>query len=260
MPSVSPISAAGVVELRQYTLRPGARAELVRLFERELIEPQEAVGMQVGGVFLDRDDADRFVWFRGFEDMVARRRALEAFYNGPVWARFRDAANATMLDSDDVLLLRATEPARHAPLPAGERPPVGVAKARDEWVTVCVYSHPADPQLTDWLTKEFLSVVQQELGVPVGAYRTEPAENDFLPLPVRSDNVFVWTAAFPGKHEYDSAWHRLEESRAWQHDLSPRLEAHVSVHQYLRLQPTARSQHPTSGVGPADAPDATMTD
>lgn len=38
--------------------------------------------------------------------MDARKAALEAFYYGPVWKRHGPAANATMLDSDNVLLLR----------------------------------------------------------------------------------------------------------------------------------------------------------
>lgn len=38
--------------------------------------------------------------------MAERARALHAFYYGPVWQAHREAANATMLDKDDVLLLR----------------------------------------------------------------------------------------------------------------------------------------------------------
>ena len=40
-----------VVELRQYTLHPGRRAELVELFDREFVEPQEQHGLQVIGTF-----------------------------------------------------------------------------------------------------------------------------------------------------------------------------------------------------------------
>src|SRR5215510_9567490 len=87
-------SFSPVVELRQYTLRPGKRDTLIDLFERELVEAQEAVGMKIIGQFRDLDDPDRFVWLRGFPDMSTRGRALEAFYDGPVWARHRVAANA----------------------------------------------------------------------------------------------------------------------------------------------------------------------
>jgi hypothetical protein len=95
-----------VIELRQYTLHPGRRDELIDLFVEELIEPQEAVGMTILGVFRDLDDPDRFVWMRGFPDMAGRAEALDAFYNGPVWAKHSARANDTMLDTSDARLLR----------------------------------------------------------------------------------------------------------------------------------------------------------
>jgi hypothetical protein len=53
-----------LVELRQYTLHPGRRDELIDLFEREFVETQEACCMTVIGHFRDLDAADRFVWLR----------------------------------------------------------------------------------------------------------------------------------------------------------------------------------------------------
>jgi len=73
-----------VVELRQYRLHPGARDTLVRIFDEHFVESQERCGMCVIGQFRDLDNPDRFVWLRGFPDMGARTRALEAFYGGPV--------------------------------------------------------------------------------------------------------------------------------------------------------------------------------
>ncbi|MEQ0564765.1 NIPSNAP family protein [Amycolatopsis sp. NEAU-NG30] len=95
-----------VLELRRYTLHPGRRDELIELFEREFVEPQEAAGAHLFGLFRSRAAPDHFVWLRGFRSMESRKAALEEFYFGPVWKEHRDAANATMLDSDDVLLLR----------------------------------------------------------------------------------------------------------------------------------------------------------
>src|ERR1700734_1087769 len=92
-----------IVELRQYTLHPGKRNVLIDLFEREFVETQEAAGMTLIGQFRDLDDPDRFVWLRGFADMSSRAQALAAFYGGPAWQAHRDAANATMIDSDNVL-------------------------------------------------------------------------------------------------------------------------------------------------------------
>ena len=80
-----------VVELRQYTLRPGQRDVLIDLFDREFVESQEAEGMAIVGQFRDLDDPDRFVWIRGFGDMPSRARALAAFYGGPAWKAHRAA-------------------------------------------------------------------------------------------------------------------------------------------------------------------------
>jgi len=62
--------------------------------------------MAVVGQFRDLDDHDRFVWIRGFASMPSRARALASFYGGPAWKAHRAEANAAMIDTDDVLLLR----------------------------------------------------------------------------------------------------------------------------------------------------------
>ena len=100
-----PQTGCPIVELRQYTLHPGKRDVLIDLFDREFVESQEALGMKIIGQFRDLDDPNRFVWLRGFRDMPSRAQALEDFYGGPVWKAHREAANATMIDSDNVLLL-----------------------------------------------------------------------------------------------------------------------------------------------------------
>ena len=119
-----PIADCAVVELRQYTLHPHQRDVLIDLFDREFVETQEAQGMRVLGQFRDLDRPDQFTWLRGFAGMPGRHRALEAFYGGPTWAAHRDAANATMIDSDNVLLLR---PAWQGALAATVVAPIALA-------------------------------------------------------------------------------------------------------------------------------------
>jgi len=108
--SAVPADLLPVIELRQYTLVPGQRETLIDIFDGNFVEPQDAAGMTVIGQFRDLDRPDMFVWLRGFASMDRRRQALAAFYDGPVWAAHRDAANATMIDSDNVLLLRPVSP------------------------------------------------------------------------------------------------------------------------------------------------------
>jgi hypothetical protein len=78
-------SCCPILELRQYTLHPGKRDDLIELFDREFVETQEAVGMTIVGQFRDLADSTRFVWVRGFRGMPSRAEALTAFYGGPVW-------------------------------------------------------------------------------------------------------------------------------------------------------------------------------
>jgi hypothetical protein len=197
-----------VLELRRYTLKPGARETLVELFDREFVESQEALGMHILGTFRDLDDPEQFVWLRGFADLAGRAPALDAFYTGPIWREHAAAANATMVDSDNVLLLRPTAEGPPLEVDASRRPPVG-APERDEVLTVAISSAEAD-----------LDAVEAALGASVLArFVTEHAENDFPALPVREDvDVVVWLAS--GEHEL-----RVDVDR-------------------LRLQPTPRSLLP----------------
>src|SRR5690348_6882220 len=145
-----------VVELRQYTLRPGQREVLIDLFDREFVESQEAEGMAVVGQFRDLDDPDRFVWIRGFGSMPARARALAGFYGGPVWKANSAAANATMIDSDNVLLLRPVTTRCGFPAPAAGRPAAGSAPAGLSRVLVTIYSRdrPFDQAFADFFDRQ----------------------------------------------------------------------------------------------------------
>jgi hypothetical protein len=110
VPATTSLLASRVVELRQYTLKPGQRETLIDIFDGRFIEGQEDAGMTIIGQFRDLDRPDYFVWFRGFRDMASRAEALQAFYDGPVWHAHGRAAGATMIDSDHVLLLHPAQP------------------------------------------------------------------------------------------------------------------------------------------------------
>jgi hypothetical protein len=230
-----------VVELRQYTLRPGRREALIDLFEKELLEPQEALGMQVLGQFRDLDRPDRFVWLRGFSDMTARERALTAFYDGPVWARHRDAANATMLDSDDVLLLRPVgvggSPERPRRPPAGSRGGCSVVTA-----AVHLLRAPVEAGFLRWYTAEVEPVLERAGSRRVALLETEPAANTFPRLPVRDGEfAVVRLSRFPDEATLAAVHRRIEQSPGWA-AVARRLGTHLrTAPQLLRLQPTPRS-------------------
>jgi hypothetical protein len=234
-----------VVELRQYTLRPGQRDVLIDLFDRELIESQEAAGMAIVGQFRDLDDPDRFVWIRGFASMPSRAQALASFYGGPVWKAHRAQANATMIDSDNVLLLRPVTTRSGFPAPAATRLPIGHTPAATSRILVTLYhrDQPFDRAFADFFDRQARPVLIETGATPLAYLQTEHAENTFPALPVRTgENVFVWLACFPSTARLDGYLRQLERSASWQDRVLPALSAMITgVPQQLRLAPTARS-------------------
>jgi hypothetical protein len=239
-PGAPAAADCAVVELRQYTLRPGRRDDLVTLFDREFVETQEAVGMKVLGQFRDLGSPDRFVWLRGFADMESRRRGLQAFYGGPVWERHGPAANATMLDSDDVLLLR---PAWRGSVvrPREPRPPRDATTPVAGLLDLVVFPlrEPASAALLA-LARERLDPCLTAGGAQQTAwYVTDPSPNDFPRLPVREDvQVLVGIALFEDQQVFD----RFVQGGAWAREAAPLLAPFLAgPPQALRLAPTARS-------------------
>lgn len=225
-----PLHHPQVVELRQYTLHPYERDTLIDLFDREFIESQEAEGISVMGQFRDLDDPDRFVWLRGFADMASRARGLQGFYGGPVWAAHRDAANATMIDSDDVLLLRpAWQGAGLAHDPAHR---AGHAGGMVD-ITVFSLNEAASPVLLDFCRERMTSVLRSDGVLAQGWYVTETSTNNFPRLPVREgENVLVVVAVFKA----------LPEGGRWQRDVTQALSQWLNKQPHsLKLVPTARS-------------------
>ncbi len=175
------------VELRRYRMKPGRRDDLIELFEEHFIESQEACGMFPIGHYRDLDDDDAFTWLRGFPRFEERAAALEAFYvNSEVWRANRDAANDTMIDSDNVLLLR----------PARERSGFDVsglirpqASAREEsqrllWLCIVMLAMPVSEATVTSFEREALPLLTNA-AERVSYFVTEQRNNEFPRLPVR---------------------------------------------------------------------------
>jgi hypothetical protein len=233
--AAAPERLSPIVELRQYTCHKGGRDKLTALFEREFIAPQDALGARVIGIFHDADDPDRFVWLRGFESMAARKTALAAFYGGPVWKAHRDTANATMLDSDNVLLL-------HPSQPGGGFSPAASGEPGD----VVAFIHYLDDALLAPFTADFETRIRPQVAAAgatvLAALASETSENTFPALPIRErDRVFVWFARTPsgGGARFLQAW----RARTGWRDGAPEalLPAFMRKPEVLRLQPTAHS-------------------
>jgi hypothetical protein len=235
-----------IVELRQYTLHAGKRDELIELFDREFVETQEAVGIQVIGQFRNLDDPDQFVWLRGFNDMSAREQSLHAFYSGPIWKEHRNAANATMIDSDNVLLLRLAHPTSGFSLTHEPRLPQSSHTIRAGFVTATIYylNTPVTTNFISYFENTLHPILMDADACVLAYFVTEDSPNTFPALPVREgENVFVWFAGFPDQDAYERHVETLAKSKLWTDEISRSLKRQLKGKpELLRLTPTTRSR------------------
>jgi len=239
-------SCCNIVELRQYQLHPGQRDTLITIFDREFVETQEALGMTLLGQFRDIDRPDVFTWLRGFPDMESRAASLGSFYDGPVWAKSRNEANATMVAWDNVRLLRPV-----LAWPLGDRPAPGATAVptTDRGIVVGTI-YPLKPRGPSSFSELFEGSVAPRLAAagahPFATFETEPGVNSYPRLPVREgerERCFAWFARFADVAAYERSITRLGEDVMWRSEVIGRLDAHLAAPvEVLRLEPTARSR------------------
>ena len=220
-----------VLELRQYTLKPGQREILIDLFDRHFVESQEALGMTLAGQFRDRRRPDRFVWLRGFSNMESRHKALEAFYSGPVWAAHKGKANPTMEDVSDVLLLKPVRP--ELAFHMGERM-AAPSHPGPSTVLAGIYQMPGavDARLVSQFEQRIAPVLHANRVKVEGVFVTESARNTFTRLPVREgEHVLVWFGVVQDP----------EPSQGWLDRLAGMTALDGRPVSLLELEPTSRS-------------------
>jgi NIPSNAP len=214
-----------LIELRQYLLHPGQRDTLIELFDAEFIETQEAVGMDVLGQFRDPQRPDYFVWLRGFRDLDARHESLTRFYDGPVWAEHRNAANATMIDSDNVMLLRAVT--NNDALPLLRRETRDTKAATGLILIVAEQVDAVDEKSITTFRSGAVARLEQSGWHSLGLYATETSPNTFTRLPIKTEPSIVWI----GSRETNDETSMCEAAYVEKHT---RQEHHVLI-------PTTRS-------------------
>lgn len=233
-----------IFELRRYRLRPGTRETLIALFDSQFIEPQEALGMRVEGDFRDLDDPEAFVWVRSFADMDARTEALRSFYTGPVWRQHGAAANATMVNSDNVLLLKSTgtiNPFGHN-IRRGREAARGAARGLII-ANICALAPRTEDEFAAFFNANALPVLQ-DAGARIDAvFITERSANGFPRLPVREgETVLVWFECHEDERAYARYQERLPQNPDWTAEIYPRMDSQCWRRiETARLTPTARS-------------------
>lgn len=234
-----------IVELRQYTVHPGMRDPFIILFEREFIEMQEATGLRVIGEFRDLDDPNHFVWLRGFPDMPSRATSLQDFYGGPIWKAHRDEANAHFTDTDNVLLLHATNASSEFNLGDAKRAAIGATENPRGLLIATIYyfDQPVSNQFVHFFEEKMVPALKKFDATPIAHFGSETSPNNFPRLTIReNDHVFVWFAMYRDVPTYEKQSEKLNHSVVWKDTIeNPLRQQLVKPPQVLRLTPAPRS-------------------
>ena len=157
----------------------------------------------------------------------------------------RDAANATMIDSDNVLLLRLAHPSSGFTL-NGNRPPVGSSAKQDGFITATIYyfDAPVDSKFINYFEDTMKPTLINVGASILACFVTEDSPNTFPRLPVREgEHVFVWFAGFRDEEAYQIHLAALAESKIWKDEISKSLNRKLKRKpEVLRLSPTSRSR------------------
>jgi hypothetical protein len=200
--------------------------------------------MRILGQFRDLDDPDAFVWLRGFRDMQARAKALNAFYAGPVWARHAEQARATMVNTDNVLLLRPAYHGADVAVAPPPRAPIGAEGSGNGVVvaTVCALPRDTETGFGAFFRERVAPSLTAAGARIVAALVSEHSPNSYPRLPVRAgETVFVWMLAFTGLDTYRSHLDLLARTQAWTDTHLPELDRLAWRRDVSILVPTARS-------------------
>ena len=94
-----------IIEMRTYRLKPGTRAEFLRIFETRSLPAHREIGMKVLGPFPSIEDPDVFFFMRGFPDLASREPMKARFYEGALWKRELEAKLMPMIERYDVVVV-----------------------------------------------------------------------------------------------------------------------------------------------------------
>lgn len=201
--------------------------------------------MSILGTFHEPQHPSHFTWIRGFTDMDARAKELDAFYSGSVWQTHRETANPMLEDNDNVLLLREAYPGSGLPTANQARAPIGSTTLPGGVIVVNIYylKEPPRARFCEFF-RESMTPQFKKAGMNVlGSYVPEQTPNNFPKLKIREgENLFIWFARFNDSADYQHHLRILGAQPQWHDHVATAWAAQLSSPpEILELQPTARS-------------------
>ena len=230
----------GVLELRNYVLKPGRREDFTRLFEEDLVQPQRALHGYPLGQYRVKGNDDNFCWFRGFASMQTRSSFLPSFYHGSTWKQYRSEANAMIINNDNVHLLRPIVLQHDSLVPA-----IGIDRSLlypgNKIAVVDFYtSNTKLDQLLKTFSKSYLAILDQCGIHSYSLWISELEVNDFPQLPVFQDkNLLVAITFYENELDYAEKMKKVDSKI--DKDLRSALEDAITLKHTMILYPTKKT-------------------
>jgi len=223
-----------VLELRNYLLKPNMADEFSSYFNKHFVNPMTELGGYTLGQFKIAGINDRFVWLRGFTDMSKRVKFLNDFYiKSPAWNEFGPGANAMMINSDNVYLLR--------PLNNGKNVTEQIEAISsnvlqtDNGITVIDFyiCNSTIHKAIDLFNTSYLPFLKTLNIENISLWISEMSENDFPRLPVFQDkNLLVTITGYKDEKEYQA---KQKEIKAMPAGLKDSMLEIITTHSNLVL-------------------------
>ena len=93
-------------ELHQVRARPGRRADLVKVFEEEVIPFQMSKGVVIVGSWVGEQEDDLYVWIRRFDSEEERVNLYKAIYQSDHWKTVLGPHLAPLSDRESIVITR----------------------------------------------------------------------------------------------------------------------------------------------------------
>jgi hypothetical protein len=212
MQQVAHLQDFPVIELRRYIVNAEERKHFVRYFESYFPEAFQQAGSIIFGQFLERDNRAGFTWIRGFHSMEDRATVNQAFYYGPLWKEHGAKMNERLIDHTNVLLLRPLRLERGVSvLPAVD--PVSEANGAQGVAIAQIFPLNANSGAAFAQQAEAAFAGYRAAGVrEAGVLITLDAENNFPPLPFRTDGPYlVWLGIVQDNRALEARFNPLAE-------------------------------------------------
>jgi hypothetical protein len=230
----------GILELRNYVIKEGARDRFISFFETNLVKPQIEAHALMLGQYGVKGSEDNFFWIRGFRNMKERSSFLHSFYYGALWKQFRSTANSMLANNDNVHLLRPMELKGDTIVGAGGLRKHQLTFRQGIAVIEFYTANQKLPLLLELFSKNYLPLLKKAGVNDYSLWTSVQEENDFPQLPVFQDkNLLVTITFFKDELVFAEAMNNVNSSMP--ESVKAALRDAITLKETMILYPTVRS-------------------